>query len=114
MVCKDCPLRAICKAPCSDVERLLPKDWTAEMSRQRSTRRQAFFRRLLRERRDVRLMLEYRHLLSGRQREIFDLKYNEGLTQLEIAELLGLYPRVVGTYLDRAYRVIAKAMRGYH
>lgn len=55
----------------------------------------------------ARVMTDYRHVLRGRAREVFDLTYNDALLQSEIAQRLGISRRVVSIYLTRARKKIA-------
>lgn len=57
-------------------------------------------------------MLDYEPQLSGRLRQVFRMKYIDGLTHEEIGLRLGIARRVVGTYLERAHNLLGKLMTG--
>lgn len=109
MNCTSCPLRDCCTTPCKAIEQQLPPDWQGDLPQFRRANRRAFFFKFAGNRRDVKIMLEHRDILRGRQREIFDLIHNEGLTHDEIAKRLSVRRRVVTTYINRAYDAIARA-----
>ncbi|CAG0995339.1 hypothetical protein ARNL5_03571 [Anaerolineae bacterium] len=110
MFCERCPLRARCTKPCRDVEALLPKNHTARLGRAYTREGRRFLAALEQRHQEVLLMLDYREQLRGRMREVFDLKYIEGLTQSEIAQKLRIATRVAGIYLQRAQQRIGKLM----
>jgi DNA-directed RNA polymerase specialized sigma24 family protein len=110
MFCESCPLRASCTKPCPEVEELLPQDHTARMVRAYAAKGADFLRTLERRHQEVLLMLDYRHRLGGRMRQVFDLKYIEGLTQEQAASKLRITRRVAGVYLQRAHDRISKLM----
>lgn len=110
MFCESCPLRASCTKPCRDVEKLLPKIHTARLSRAYAADGERFLLMLQARREEVLLMLDYREQLKGRMRQVFDLKYMEGLSQAQIARKLHVARRVAGIYLQRAYKRIAKLL----
>ncbi|MCC6149410.1 MAG: sigma-70 family RNA polymerase sigma factor [Planctomycetes bacterium] len=114
MFCESCALRASCTKPCPDVEELLPQDHTARMVRAYATRGADFLRALERRHQEVLLMLDYRTLLRGRMRQVFDLKYIEGMTQEQAAIKLRIARRVAGIYLQRAHERISKLMSAQH
>ena len=62
--------------------------------------------------REARFLTDHRDRLQGRQRLVFDLTYNEGLSQREIARLLGVHTRSVGFMLARARKQIARFAAG--
>jgi len=69
-----------------------------------------FLRALERRHQEVLLMLDYRKQLRGRMRQVFDLKYIEGMTQEQAASRLHIARRVAGIYLQRAHERIGKLM----
>jgi RNA polymerase sigma factor (sigma-70 family) len=100
--CNDCPLREQCQAPCEAVERLLPDVDHARIHGFQRRNALQFARRMRDEIEAARLMTDWRHVLNGRMREVFDMTYNEGLKQSDIAQRLGISRRVAGRYLERA------------
>jgi predicted DNA-binding protein (UPF0251 family) len=106
--CNQCLLKSKCQAPCPAVEQQLP---APERGVLHSLRRKGGFRaaRRIRQRmRETRIMLEHRHELIGLQRVVFDLTYNDGLSQREIAQRLGVHRRTVGSTLEAARRKLAR------
>jgi DNA-directed RNA polymerase specialized sigma24 family protein len=69
-----------------------------------------FLATLERRHQEVLSMLDYREQLTGRMRQAFDLKYIEGLPQVEIARQMRVATRVAGIYLQRAHARIGKLM----
>lgn len=59
----------------------------------------------------VRFLLDWRHCLRGRARQVFDLRYNDSLATSEIAARLGISPGSVTKYLKRARARILKIAR---
>ncbi len=105
--CNDCPLRPSCQIPCAEVEALLPHEEHARIHALHRRNAADAARRLQAERDAARTLTDFRHVLRGRAREVFDLTYNDTLPQDEIAERLGITRRVVSHYLVRARRKIA-------
>ena len=106
--CNNCPLKPRCTAPCAAVNELLP---APERGVLHALRRKGGFRaaRRIRQRmRETRIMLEHRDQLKGLQRVVFDLTYNEGLGQREIAQRLGIHRRTVGSALEAARRRLGR------
>ncbi|MBK9974134.1 MAG: sigma-70 family RNA polymerase sigma factor [Planctomycetes bacterium] len=108
--CTHCPLRSGCQSPCDAVEALLPKEQRGELRRLR--RRDSFPYALELEQRRawVRLLLDWRHHLRGRLKQVFDLHFNDGLSNVEIARQLGLTRGTVSEYLSRATAVLQDLM----
>ena len=106
MVCRDCPKRDSCCEICNDLERLLPSMERGKLHGGRIKTED--LKELVRRMAAVRTILDYRDRLSGRQRQVVDLYYNEGLTQREIANRLGIAQKNVCEYMKRALRKIAK------
>jgi RNA polymerase sigma factor (sigma-70 family) len=105
--CTDCPLRTSCNTPCEAIERQLPSEEHARLHALHRRNALNAARRLEAERAAARLLTDFRHLLRGRMRQVFDLVYDEALPQEEIAARLGIGRRVVSHYLMRARRRIA-------
>ena len=107
MVCRNCPRRERCSRICPEVEKLLPSMDAGRLNHGRLKKEELL--RMIREIVSTRRMIAARDRLSGRQREVFDLYYNEGLTQREIAKRLGIAQKNVCTYMQRARRTIARS-----
>jgi RNA polymerase sigma factor (sigma-70 family) len=105
--CNDCPIRPTCHTPCAEVETLLPHEEHARIHALHRRNAADAARRLQAERDAARVMTDFRHLLRGRARQVFDLTYNDMLPQEEIATRLGITRRVVSHYLVRARDKIA-------
>lgn len=106
--CDQCPLKSVCKAPCAEVRAQLPAPQRGVLH---ALRRRGGFRaaRRIRQRmRETSIMLEHRDKLVGLQRVVFDLTYNEGLGQREIAQRLGMHRRSVGSALEAARRKLGR------
>jgi RNA polymerase sigma factor (sigma-70 family) len=104
--CKTCPKRATCHDICPAVEALLPP---VERGRLCALRRETALegaRRLTEELEAARYLTSRRDRLSGHLREVFDLRYNDGLTQQQIAERMGVKQRTVGRWLEAATQAI--------
>jgi DNA-directed RNA polymerase specialized sigma24 family protein len=56
-------------------------------------------------------LTRHRHWLSGRTRKVFDLFYNHGLSQLQIARKLDLHRHTVARHLKDARVIIARKLR---
>lgn len=110
MPCNHCPLRSTCQRPCPEVEKLLPQEGDARLARAFRPQASQFLALLAARRAEVLLMLDYEPKLRGRLRQVFRMKYIEGLTQEQIGRKLGVARRVVGTYLERAHRMLGKLM----
>lgn len=109
MVCRDCPKRESCREICSSLKRLLPSMEKGRFNYGRLSSKR--LEELLRRRWVTQVVLDWRHILSGRQRQVVDMYYNEGLTHDEIATRLGIAQKNVTTYMHRAYRKIVSAAR---
>lgn len=110
--CVPCPHRATCAKPCAAVKALLPR---ADHGRIYHTQRHKCaegLKEMWHQMRAVRLLLEHRHAMRGRMRQVVDLTHNQGLTQEEIAKRLRIERRTVGRYLARARAYAAKRARG--
>ncbi len=110
--CTPCPRRATCTSPCAALKALLPR---SDHGRIYHTQRQKCaegLREMWLQMRAVRLLLEHRHAMRGRMRQVVDLTHNKGLTQDEIATRLRIERRTVGRYLARARDFAAKRAKG--
>lgn len=106
--CDDCPLRSQCVEPCAAVESMLPpieRGLLHQFRRKDALRNAIIFED---KRRITRVMLSYRDHLEGRMGEIFNMTYNQRMSQQEIARALNISRRSVARYLHRAYRVIGR------
>ena len=110
--CDNCPLRAVCKAPCAAVETLLPSEDRGKLFSLRRKGALNNARRLHAQMREARFLIEHREVLTGKLRRVFDLTYNDGLTQEEIARRLGVHRRSVGNWLAKALDEIARCAMG--
>lgn len=59
----------------------------------------------------VRFLLDWRHVLRGRLRKVFAMRYDQGLEISAIAARLGVTNGSASEYLKRARRTIMKASR---
>lgn len=102
LTCNSCPRRDICTALCAPVEAMLPAE---DAGRHDSLHREGAFHaafRLVNGRRMTRLMLDYRDELPRQLRTVFNLYYNNALTQEQIAGRLGLHRQTVARRLHSA------------
>lgn len=76
--CTPCPLRSRCIRPCRAVEKQLPKPESGRIGVLRSRLALLYGERLEVRRRYVRWLLDGRHLLKGRMKFAFNLRYNSG------------------------------------
>lgn len=106
--CTDCPLRETCDKPCADIERLLVNEDHARIHALHRRNALQAAQRLHAEIQAAREMTSGRSVLRGRAREVFDLTYNEALSQQQIAAKLGISRRVAGHYLARAKAALNK------
>jgi DNA-directed RNA polymerase specialized sigma subunit len=109
--CKTCPLRATCQEICPEVEALLPAIERGRLCSLRRGTAKFSARRLIDEMETASYLTSRRDVLTGLIREVFDLRYNEGLSQAEIAGRLGVHPRTVSRWLEAARQQILQARR---
>ncbi|NUQ34925.1 MAG: sigma-70 family RNA polymerase sigma factor [Planctomycetaceae bacterium] len=111
--CNDCPKRRSCREICPAMEAKLPKEWDGRDSifDDRPDRAERV-ENMLMNRVLIRRMLDHRECLTPAQREVFDLYYNDGLSQYQIAEKLGIRRNTVDEHLVRARERIARAAKG--
>ena len=100
--CNDCPKRAKCRALCAAMETKIPKMWDGHFWIAHEPDAADRVHQLLANREAVKTLLSGRGVLTLAQREIFDLYYNEGLSQQAIAERLGVRTKTVEEHLARA------------
>jgi len=108
MVCSDCPKRDECRRICPELKKLLPSMDRGRLNYGRCS--PEHLKRLVHNRWVTQSILDWRHILTGRQRQVLDIYYNEGVTHDAIARRLGIAQKNVTTYLQRAYRKIAAAI----
>lgn len=111
MLCNNCPLREKCANPCDAVEALLPD---ADAGRIHALHRKdawAYAKQIAAQMTAARIVTSHRQLLRGRQRQVFDLTYNEQLSEAAIGRQLGISRRVAGRHRQRARRNIWLALR---
>lgn len=102
--CTHCPRRDGCISLCRSMERQLPREEHARLhGLHRAGQGAAWLQRLKEQRERVAMLLDWRHELRGRMREVVQMTYNDGLSQGEIARRLGIGERAVGQYLARAH-----------
>ena len=61
---------------------------------------------------EARFLVDHRDVLTGHLRVVFDLTYNDGLSQREIALRLGVHRHSVGHWLRQAIEVISDSAMG--
>ncbi|MDC1142192.1 sigma factor-like helix-turn-helix DNA-binding protein [Planctomycetota bacterium] len=109
MDCTGCPKRTHCQRPCAKINEQLPS--LLSKSSIPGSVYQFKLRQLPRlqlERNAMFEMLEHRHKLKGRQRQVFRLYYNQGLTTREIGRRLGVDQRSAAEYLKRARTALCR------
>ena len=67
--------------------------------------------RLERRRAYVRFLLDWRHVLRGRVRQVFELRFDSGLSLAEIGHRLGISASAAREYLQRARQQIEIAAK---
>lgn len=67
--------------------------------------------RLERRRAYVRFLLDWRHVLRGRVRQVFELRFDSGLSLAEIGYRLGISASAAREYLQRARQQIEIAAK---
>lgn len=112
--CTNCPQRSRCTAPCDAVEALLPNESTGELRRLHRRGGAQYALELERRRAHVRLMLDWRQHLTGRPRQVFDLHFNDGLSNIEIGRQVGLARGTVAEYLHRAKATLEGLINARH
>jgi predicted DNA-binding protein (UPF0251 family) len=110
--CTPCPQRAFCKSPCAALKALLPRSDHGRIYHTQRHKCSEGLKEMWQQMRAVRLLLEHRHAMRGRMRQVVDLTHNKGLTQDEIAARLRIERRTVGRYLARAREFAARRARG--
>jgi len=102
MPCRDCPKRGNCTEICSKLASKLPSIEQGSFSKFLYDSHQT-----LREVADrmefVRLMVENRRILKGKDAQIFDYFYNDGMSAVEIAEIYDTTHNHVKASLKRSY-----------
>lgn len=106
MACSNCPKRDSCKKICERLEKMLPSMERGKLHGGKI--KTDDLKELVRRMGVVRTILDFRDRLSGRQRQVVDMYFNEGLTQSEIAKRLGIAQKNVCEYMKRAFRKIGK------
>ncbi|MBI4568434.1 MAG: hypothetical protein HY719_08550 [Planctomycetes bacterium] len=97
--CRACPRREVCVAICPALEARLPQEDQGGSPARLSLLAR---RRLVRRRRELAILLDRRHRLSGLARRVFDLRFNEALGIRRLARRLGLSRASVRRVLRRA------------
>ncbi|MCX7703173.1 MAG: sigma-70 family RNA polymerase sigma factor [Planctomycetota bacterium] len=105
MDCKTCLKKEFCQELCKDMKKKIPSIYDGRINHGHLS--SEALHRIVRRRWITKVILDWRHMLSGRQRQVIDMYYNENLTQDEIAKRLGIAQKNVSVYLSRAYRAIA-------
>lgn len=111
MPCKTCPLREKCASPCESLESLLPQPDDGRAHALHRSNARDYARQLYAQMVAARVATSHRHLLRGRQRQVFDLTYNELCTEAEAGRRLHITRRVAGRHLQRARRKIWQSLR---
>ncbi|MCA8911264.1 MAG: helix-turn-helix domain-containing protein [Planctomycetes bacterium] len=104
--CADCPLRLVCETPCPPVEALLPNEDRGRIFPFRRRAAEHYARWLDACMRDSAFLTDNRRLLPRDLRRVFDMTYNDGLSQQQIAQRIGVHRRTVGHWLEKARRLI--------
>lgn len=102
-MCSKCAHRDKCSGICRKVEKLLPDPDKGKIYFNGHDPHEVLAGINLNMRR-VRDLLAGRDLLRGRMRTVFDLRFNEGLTQEQIAVRLGCSRSTARRALERAVR----------
>ncbi|RKY19670.1 MAG: hypothetical protein DRP63_00230 [Planctomycetota bacterium] len=106
MPCYNCPKRDICTQPCEELEKELPSMEHGKLHGGKIKAKD--LQELVRRMAVVKTVLDYRDRLKGRQKQVIDLYFNDGLTQREIGKRLGIAQKNVCEYMKRAFRKIGK------
>lgn len=106
MDCSGCPKYEHCSSICEKIEKLLPSMERGKLHGGKIKTED--LKELVRRIAMVRTILDYRGKLKGRQKQVVDMYYNDGLTQSEIAKRLGIAQKNVCEYMKRALRKIGK------
>ena len=109
--CDRCALRDVCAAPCAAVESILPSE---EQGLLHALRRKGALQaayRIVHGKRSTHLMLDYRDQLPTRLRVVFDLVYNDALTQKQVAQRLGLHRQTVARQVHAAETMLLMLAR---
>ncbi len=109
MLCSNCPIRDNCTQPCEELEKELPSMEHGKLHGGKIKAKD--LKELVRRMATVKTILDYRDRLKGRQKQVIDLYFNDGLTQREIGKKLGIAQKNVCEYMKRAFRKIGKWAR---
>lgn len=111
LACTTCSRRAECRAICPEVSLRLPAPDRGRIAGLASRHRLLYGARLERRRSYVRFLLDWRDVLRGRLRMVFDLRYDHGLSLVEIGRRLGISASTARDYLARARQRIENAAK---
>ena len=102
MLCRDCPKRKTCSEICPMLATKLPSiedgSFTKFLHESHQTLREVADRMEF-----VRLMVENKRILKGRDAQIFDFFYNNGLNTKDIADIFGTTNNHIKASLKRSY-----------
>ncbi len=89
MPCNQCPIREQCTKPCPALEAELDSPERGQLSFLAEMRQPKIIQ-FLERRAEAEAMRDHDHLLTAKQRAVFDLRWREGLTGMQIAARLGI------------------------
>ncbi|MCF6228722.1 MAG: hypothetical protein L3J82_08710 [Planctomycetes bacterium] len=109
MDCTGCGKRAQCQRPCDEIRKQLPPFvFNPDRLRPQVEFTVKQMKRVYYERKAMFTMLDHRHKLKGRQRQVFRMYYNKAMSTREIGRKLGVNQRTAVEYLKRARSSLAR------
>lgn len=109
MDCTGCARRAQCQRPCDKIRKQLPPFvFNPDKAKPQVEFTIAQRKRIYYERKALSTMLDHRHKLKGRQRQVFRMHYNKAMSTRDIGRKLGVNQRTAAEYLKRARTCLAR------